>query len=108
MTQVPTNDDKSRLSQLDRLINEMESTITVARETTARMTRFLREAGIEDKKSLMAMVGDKRCSPAMKNLAQAELDKFHKELKADEQAQMINAGRQQKRRRHRNRKMLRI
>lgn len=100
---------ETRLPRLNKLIEKMEATIAEARETSARMTRFLGEAGIEDEDSLRNMLRGDQCSPALRALVEEDLANFQKELKEGESALLVEAGHRHSIKPHRRRhRMLRI
>ena len=98
-----------RLTRIDKLIAEMEATITEARKTSARMTRFFREMGIADECMLQDMASSENCSPALRAMVNEDLAELERELRQEENALMVESGYRQTRKPHRRRRgMLRI
>lgn len=101
--------DRGRLTRIDRLIAEMEATIVEARQTSARMTRFFREMGIEDECILRDMARSENCSPPLRAMVNEDLAELERELKEEENALMAESGYRKTRKPHRRRRgMLRI
>ena len=98
-----------RLTRIDQLIQEMEATITEARKTSARMTRFFREMGIEDESILKDMARSENCSPALRAMVNEDLAELDRELNQEENVLMAESRYRQTRKPHRRRRgMLRI
>ena len=57
------SEDEARMARIDAMIAEMEATIEEARETSQRMTDFLREMGVESETALRDMMRSEQCSP---------------------------------------------
>ena len=97
------------MQRIDRLIAEMEATIAEARQTSARMTRFFREMGIEDESVLRDMARSENCSPALRSMVNEDLAELERELREEESALMAESGFRQSRKPHQRRRgMIRI
>lgn len=103
------NSDRGRLTRIDQLIAEMESTIAEARKTSERMTRFFREMGIEDESTLREMARSENCSYSLRDMVEKDLADLQRELQEEETALLVESGyRQATKPAQRRRGMIRI
>ena len=99
----------ARQKRVEKLILDMEATIAEARETTARVTRFFREMGIEDEARFRELFRRDRLSPALRIMVDEDLASLNRELQEEEAALMVDNGHRQTRKpRQRRRQMIRI
>ena len=94
-------EDEARMARVDAMIAEMEATIDEARETSARMTDFFRELGVESETALRDMVSSERCSPELRAMMEEDMAKLERELKEAEQNLMAESGHREARKPHR-------
>lgn len=91
-------DDDARQARLDKLINEMESTISEARETSARMTDLFRAIGVDDDRLLRDVVQSGKCSPALRAMVEEDLARLDREMKEADSALLAETAASKKRR----------
>ena len=102
-------EDETRQARIDKLIAEMESTIADARATSTRMAELFREVGIEDETVLREMVRSDRCSPALRDMIEADMARLDRELRESEAAMLQETGVRGRAKPHRRtRRMTRI
>ena len=85
-------DDEARMSRIDAMIAEMEATIDDARKTSARMTEFFREMGVESETALRDMVRSDKCSPALRAMMEEDMAKLERELSEAERDLISESG----------------
>ena len=73
-------EDEARMARIDAMIAEMEATIDEARKTSARMTDFFLEMGVESETALRDMVRSDKCSPALRAMMEEDMAKLEREL----------------------------
>ena len=73
-------DDEARMARIDAMIAEMKATIDDARNTSARMTDFFREMGVENETALRDMMRSEHCSPALRAMMEEDMAKLDREL----------------------------
>ena len=73
-------EDEARMARIDAMIAELEATIDEARNTSARMTDFLREMGVESETALRDMMRSEQCSPALRAMMEEDMAKLDREL----------------------------
>ena len=85
-------EDEARMSRIDAMIADMEATIDEARKTSARMTDFFREMGVENETALRDMVRSDQCSPALRAMLEEDRAKLERELMEAERALISESG----------------
>ena len=85
-------EDVARMARLDAMIAEMEATIDEARNTSARMTDFFREMGVEDETALRDMMRSEHCSPTLRAMMEEDMAKLDRELMEAERNMMAESG----------------
>ena len=86
------SEDEARMARIDAMIAEMEATIEEARETSGRMTDFLREMGVESETTLRDMVRSEQCSPALRAMMEEDMAKLDRELMEAERNLLAESG----------------
>ena len=81
------------MARIDAMIAEMEATIDEARNTSARMTDFLREMGVENETTLRDMMRSERCSPALRAMMEEDMARLDRELMEAERNLLAESGR---------------
>ena len=74
------SEEEVRRARIDAMIAEMEATIEEARETSERMTDFLREMGVEGETTLRDMIRSEQCSPALRTMMEEDMARLDREL----------------------------
>lgn len=85
-------EDEARMARIDAMIAEMEATIEEARETSQRMTDFLREMGVESETALRDMMRSEHCSPALRAMMEEDMAKLDRELMEAERNLLAESG----------------
>ena len=85
-------EDEARMARVDAMIAEMEATIEEARKTSAHMTDFLREMGVESETAVRDMMRSDKCSPALRAMLEEDMAKLDRELMEAEQNLMAESG----------------
>ena len=104
------SEDETRMAHIDAMIAEMETTIDEARETSERMTDFLREMGVESETALRDMMHSEQCSPALRAMMEEDMAKLDRELMEAERNLLAESGHHEGPKPHRRfrRRMTRI
>ena len=85
-------EDEARMARIDAMIAELEATIDEARNTSARMTDFLREMGVESETALRDMMRSEQCSPALRAMMEEDMAKLDRELMEAERNLLAESG----------------
>ena len=85
-------EDEARMARIDAMIADMEATIDEARKTSARMTDFFRELGVESETALRDMMRGEQCSPALRAMMEEDMAKLDRELMEAERNLMAESG----------------
>ena len=103
-------EDEARMARIDAMIAEMEATIDEARQTSGRMTDFLREIGVDSETAVRDMIRSERCSPALRTMMEDDVEKLDRDLLEAERNRVAESGHREGSKPHRKfrRRMTRI